>query len=155
MIFTTTNGVDFEISPEEADFVSKYTWSYDKGYIRCQCRPFARVALSRLIAYRMGLNCQGSICFLDRNPLNLHRNNIRPGTKSKIGGKRKLNSNNTSGIKGVSWMANRQRWQVSIKADGKSRFLGLFENKEEAAEAYARAAEKYFGEFANPVRSST
>lgn len=57
--------------------------------------------------------------------------------------------NNTSGYKGVSWIAHYQKWQATIKFDGKNKYLGRFATREEAAEAYSKAALQHHGEFAN------
>jgi hypothetical protein len=74
--------------------------------------------------------------------------NLRLADKAQNSQNAKRRSNNTSGYKGVSWNQNRQCWQVTIKYDGKSRYLGLFDDREQAHAAYMRAAEAHFGEFA-------
>ena len=51
-------------------------------------------------------------------------------------------------VKGVSWHRAGQKWQASIRNDGRSRGLGLFTSAEEAARAYDAAAVLAFGEFA-------
>jgi hypothetical protein len=55
---------------------------------------------------------------------------------------------NKSGYKGVSFVKDRNKWLASIKANYKSKFLGRFDTKEEAAIAYNEAAIRYFGEHA-------
>lgn len=65
---------------------------------------------------------------------------------------RGMGTNNTSGIKGVAWHVTSKKWQASIRAGGKSIHLGLFNDKELAAAAYAEAAEKLHGEHASAVR---
>ena len=57
-------------------------------------------------------------------------------------------SNNTSGIKGVSWHKHTRKWRATIKVDGKSKHLGLFDCPELAALVYSEHAEKLHGEFA-------
>lgn len=56
-------------------------------------------------------------------------------------------STNTSGIKGVSWRADRQKWRATIKLGGKQLFLGHFDAIADAAEAREAAARKHHGEF--------
>lgn len=55
---------------------------------------------------------------------------------------------NTSGIKGVSFAKARNRWQAAICVRGRSYFLGQYATRDEAARAYAVAANDMFGEFA-------
>lgn len=59
-------------------------------------------------------------------------------------------SRNTSGIKGVSWKADCKKWRVRF---GRKHYFGLFDNKEDAAAAYEKAAREIAGEFARPVVS--
>lgn len=68
---------------------------------------------------------------------------------------RQQNNRNSSGrrrgrsaYKGVSWHRGGGKWQASIRANGRSRGLGLFVNEVEAARAYDAAAASLFGEFA-------
>jgi hypothetical protein len=46
---------------------------------------------------------------------------------------------------GVTFNKPRNKWQASIKFEGKNRHIGLYENEEEAAIDYARALFKYKG----------
>ena len=47
---------------------------------------------------------------------------------------------------GVTFHNARNKWKTQIKIDGKSRYIGCYENEEEAAIDYARAVFKYKGE---------
>ncbi len=60
---------------------------------------------------------------------------------------RGLQKNNTSGFKGVCWVARTGNWIASIRFHGRSINLGRYSNILGAAEAYNMAALKYFGEF--------
>lgn len=60
---------------------------------------------------------------------------------------RKLNRNNTSGIKGVSYRKDRGKWRAYIKIKRKNIFLGNFDTKEEAIAARKAAEEKWFGPY--------
>lgn len=55
---------------------------------------------------------------------------------------------NTSGYKGVTWDKSKSKWQAAIRYEGKSKFLGRFDDPEAAYAAYCSAAHKYHGEFA-------
>lgn len=87
---------------------------------------------------------------IDGNPRNNAPANLRLATRSQNqrhqAGANK--GNKTSGIRGVCWNAQLNYWQAQIKYGGKSRHLGIFKTKEEAAEVAAAARLKYFGQFA-------
>lgn len=72
--------------------------------------------------------------------------NLRLATPSQNGANMRKPSDNTSGFKGVSQRPN-GKFAATIKASGKSHFLGEFSSKELAAEAYLAAAKKFQGEF--------
>lgn len=54
---------------------------------------------------------------------------------------------NTSGLKGVSWHKQKQKWESYIQIFGKKKPLGLFTTKEEAYAARLEAEKFYHGEF--------
>lgn len=60
-----------------------------------------------------------------------------------------LRRNNKSGYKGVRFDKRRSKWYAEIKKDYRSRFLGYYDCKHEAARAYNEAAIELHGEFAN------
>jgi hypothetical protein len=81
---------------------------------------------------------------IDRNPLNNRRDNLRVVTHS-TNQQNRIQSNNTSGYKGVSFRANRGTYRAFIKQHGKQITLGCFLDPEEAARAYDKKAVELFG----------
>jgi hypothetical protein len=71
--------------------------------------------------------------------------NLREATSSQNAFNSKMFSNNTSGFKGV--FVDRSQIRAGIRVEDKFISLGTFSTKEEAAEAYKRAATRYFGKF--------
>jgi hypothetical protein len=82
------------------------------------------------------------------NGLDNRRCNLRACTASENAQNRRLNTNSSSGYKGVSWHKGHRKWQVSIGDNGKSSFLGVFFCIIKAAKAYDKAAKRRFGQFA-------
>lgn len=74
--------------------------------------------------------------------------NLRLATNAENLRNRSKPKNNVSGFKGVSWIERYQKWQATIKFDGKNKFLGRFDTREDAADAYNQAALKHHGDFA-------
>lgn len=70
--------------------------------------------------------------------------NLREATRSQNLANRPAQSNNTSGLKGVSFHKGAGRWRATIQ----HKYLGLFDTAEEAHAAYRAAASRVFGEFA-------
>lgn len=67
------------------------------------------------------------------------------GTNIKqIGPDRKLNSNNKTGVKGVSFIASRQKYRAQIIFKRKVINLGEFDKLEDAAEARKKGEDMYF-----------
>lgn len=82
----------------------------------------------------------------DGNPSRNPFSNLRPATHSQNSKNRKLNQNSSLRTKGVT--KNHKGYKARIQVNGLRIHLGTFKTKEEAAAAYATAAQKYFGEFA-------
>ncbi len=88
---------------------------------------------------------------LDHKDLNKSNNkwdNLRESTMSQNLANTRRRSDNTSGVKGVTWFKERGKWMAKIQVQGKFHTIGYFDDLEIAAAAYAEAAKRYFGEFA-------
>lgn len=85
---------------------------------------------------------------IDGNPGNNRIDNLREATRSQNMLNGKIPSNNTSGVKGVSWDKSNSKWRAVIRVKGKNTILGRYTTLEEAAEVVKEAREKYHGEYA-------
>lgn len=110
-----------------------------------------RGGLVLLHRFLLGAQAGEIVDHIDGDPLNNSRANLRICTHAQNMKNRKLNENSSSGVKGVYYdAANRgaKKWRATIHADGRRIRLGRFERLEDAADAYAKAAEQHHGEFA-------
>ena len=63
----------------------------------------------------------------------------------------RLNRRNTSGINGVSWAKNMQKWNVKIRVDGRQLDVGHYSDLQKAARVRRAAARIFHGQFASIV----
>jgi hypothetical protein len=83
---------------------------------------------------------------IDHNRLNNTRANLRFVTRQENMRYRRRHANNSTGFKGVSFMHS--KWHVRIGLDNALVHLGFFDDLLTAAQVYAAAATRLFGEFA-------
>lgn len=74
--------------------------------------------------------------------------NFREADRHQNAANSKRQSNNRSGLKGVSWSRAANKWLGRINVHRKPIHLGVFDCKAAAHFAYIVAADTYFGEFA-------
>lgn len=83
----------------------------------------------------------------NRNSLDNRKSNLRIATHSQNSQNRSMHKNNKSGVKGVSWDKNGNKWRALITVDKRKIQLGQFTNLQEAINIRRNAALQYFGEF--------
>jgi hypothetical protein len=108
-------------------------------YVRC----------NKILLHRIFLNITNSKIFIDHknhNGLDNRMNNLRISTNAQNQWNQRLRKDNTSGFKGVSFFQG--KWMSLIRFNNKKIFLGLFNDKIEAAIAYNNKAKELFGNFA-------
>lgn len=85
---------------------------------------------------------------VDLNGLNNRRENLRIATPQQNCFNRRKTRANTSGFKGVCWNRKSRKWQAGIRINRRSVHLGLFETIDAAYNAYCKAANQHYGEYA-------
>lgn len=73
--------------------------------------------------------------------------NLRRASRKENNRNCAAHSDNSSGLKGVSWDAARGKWRAQICHDGLNRTLGRFDRKEDALTAYVGASRDLHAEF--------
>jgi hypothetical protein len=87
---------------------------------------------------------------VDGNPLNNCRSNLRSASHKQNSQNGKAHIDGSSKYKGVYWHKRLRKWHAQIRAGNQRIHLGYYSNEKDAAQSYDKAAQKLFGEFANP-----
>lgn len=69
---------------------------------------------------------------INRNPADNRFANLRLATAAQNGMNRKLDKRNASGVTGVTWCKTSKKWRVDIEDQGKSFYLGRFDDLDKA-----------------------
>ena len=133
------------VDAEDVKKVKGYKWHLSpNGYV-ITSRNKNIINLSHKI---MGVKSNKKL-FIDhknRNPLINLKLNLRLCTNKENLRNRGKHKRNTSGYKGV--IKNGNKWRAKIGVNERSIHLGIFKDKNRAAQAYNEASIKHFGEFA-------
>lgn len=108
--------------------------------------PYAAHRLAWLIV--TGRWPEHTIDHINGDPSDNRFCNLREATAAENLRHRGIMKSNKSGVKGVHWFKQYNKWRAIIVARGKQIFLGHFDNIEDAKAAYRQAAVELHGEFA-------
>lgn len=145
-----TKGKVALVDKEDYEEVSKYNWYCSTlGYA---VRNYKKRDGSRgkKFMHREILRApkDKNIDHVNHNTLDNRKDNLRFANKSKNGMNRQVNSNNTTGYKGVILRKDTKKYRAHITKNSKRYWLGQYETVEKAAKAYNKKAIELFGEYA-------
>jgi hypothetical protein len=104
--------------------------------------------MHRYIFELMGWALPETVDHRDRNGLNNQRANLRPATRQQQRHNQGRRTNNTSGVMGVCYSKQMQKWQASGHLNKKQILLGYFTRKRDAIAARNTFVHDHHGEFA-------
>lgn len=137
----------FIFDKEDYEKIKDFTWdcSY-KGYAKSQ----------KISAHRLIMDCPEDMVV---DHINHKRNdnrkfNLRICSAVENSRNRKKSSSNTSGVNGVSYRKEKNKWRARITYNRKVIHIGDYETLEEAQKARKEAEIKYYGEFAYKEESN-
>lgn len=134
-----TMGFEAIVDDEDFDYLSQWKWHYKSGYAETQnnCKHFY---MHRIINKTpTGLLTD----HINRNKLDNRKTNLRTGDKRLNSINRCVQSNNTSGHRGISWSKQKNKWETYIWVHRNKILLGLFKNLDVAIKT-RKAAEKIY-----------
>lgn len=135
----------FYFDLEDYDLIKDYSWKEDSnGYAK------ATKNNKEVLMHRIVTRVTDTSIHVDHrchNNLDNRKGMLRVTTCKNNTRNEKLAKNNTSGVTGVCWDKQVDKWQAYIWVDGKTIHLGRFYNFDDAVKARKEAEEEYFGEF--------
>jgi len=152
-----------KISDEDFDLISKYKWSayriagtsangnqhlygFKAGFKKSIDGKVKKFWMHNII---MNPPSGYEVDHIDGDPLNNTRENLRVCTHAENCRNRgKPSTGKTSKYTGVRKRFDRNKFEASIRVNGKSIHIGYFESEEDAAKAYDAKATEEFGVFA-------
>lgn len=150
-IIETSKGQRILVDDDDYEELAKFSWHVaSHGYAaRSVYGPKRSTVLMHRQIMGLQLGDRTQVDHIDGNTLNNCRSNMRLCTQKENNRNIRLKSHSQSRRKGVYYDAARGNWQAYICVDRRKIHLGRFTSPELASTAYAEAARKYFGEFAN------
>jgi hypothetical protein len=121
---------------------------HKRGYIRIKIKRKFYMAHDLAILYTDGF-LPNRVDHRNGITNDNRRLNLRVCTQAENSWNRRTHSNNTSGVKGVSFYKANQKWKARVMAHGVSHFLGYFDSIEDAKDAVTKKREELHKEFSN------
>ena len=90
-----------------------------------------------------------TIDHIDGDRTNNKKENLRECTQQENMYNQKIPKNNTSGVKGVTWNRDRNKWRAYIYINGKRKHIGYYTCIKEAEQVVRKEREQYHREFSN------
>ena len=139
--YSSNTNEPFYFDLEDYDKIKNYYWySNHDGYM-CSSENKKEIIMHRLIIDENDPEMQ--VDHFNRNKKDNRKENLKSVTPQHNNWNRGINQNNKSGVTGVRWNKEAQKWIAYIMR----KHLGTFNSFEDAVKARKRAEQKYFGEY--------
>ena len=134
---------DVKIDIEDVNRCKKYKWRNcgDNGYI------FTKIDDKKIYLQNYILNTDLTVDHINHDIYDCRKENLRKANKSKNMMNSLLSKRNSSGVKGVSYDKERNKWYASITKDNKTYNLGRYESFHDAVLIRFKKEIELFGEF--------
>ena len=139
--YASNTNEPFYFDLEDYDKIKDYYWSANTdGYMYSTCDD-EYILMHRFIIDEN--NPEMQVDHFNRNRKDNRKENLKSVTPQHNNWNRGMNQNNKSGVTGVRWNKEAQKWVAYIMR----KHLGTFNRFEDAVKARKKAEQKYFGEY--------
>lgn len=132
----------FWFDKEDYEKIKDFCWFFSNDYVVAHNESHKTIYLHKII-----LPSLKQVDHIQHEKYDNRKTKLRIATNAENGRNQGVQSNNTSGVTGVSWHKQRNAWQSYIGVNGKNLYLGLHLDKDDAIKARIDAENEYFGEW--------
>ena len=148
----TSGGDEFYFDLEDYNKIKDYCWYKDPNrYIRTNAYTSdgkkTSILLHQLIMGTDGYYTMPDHIHGKNSRHDNRKSNLRIANKSQNNINQPLRKDNTSGVKGINWNKDSNKWRVRIQVNKKRIFIGDFDTLDEAKKARENAAKKYHKDY--------
>lgn len=149
-----TKGKVALVDDEDYDLLRRYRWiaykKHNTWYARCSVEFPSENGKRQRISVHMHqqvLLWFEGVDHVNRNGLDNRRENLRRASAGE-NARNIAKKDGTSRFMGVCWHPAKEKWMASMSLNGRCKYLGYFDDEEDAAHAYDDAVQKVHPGFA-------
>lgn len=145
----TKENIPFVFDKKYFDTVKQYRWAINKdGYIRTVINR-GKQGYHSYMLHRLITNCPPELVVdhINHDKTDNRIANLRICTRQENNRNRRIGINNTSDTTGVYFNEQSKKWVAYIMVDQEQKYLGIYENIEDAIEARKKAQAEIFQSF--------
>ena len=145
--YASNTGKEFWFDKEDYEKIKKHCWSeIPDGYFVTSINN-KQVSLQRFVMNKINAPRELKVDHIKHRLWDNRKSQLRITNHQTNAMNHIIARNNTSGVTGVSWETESQKWHSYIWINGKTIHLGRYDDFNEAVKTRKEAEEKYFGQY--------